>query len=511
MQSVQVSKKRSALILEHATGLEGFFPDMTRAGSKAIIPHDPYSTRVLRRHGYSVPSPIYTDYDWNKSTPFVAQKATAAMLVCEPRAFVLSDMGTGKTRAALYAWDYLYKKGIVRKMLVVAPLSTLNFTWLREITYNFPGYKVGIAHGTKSKREKVINDPQFDIVIINHHGVASSTHLLERLNFDVILIDEVAVFRNATTRMHKCMAKVATDMKYLWGMTGTPTPRAPTDAYGLLRLITPGNPWTKSFTYFRDMLMTKSGPFKWLPKPGATQRVYDMMQPAVRFTMNECVDIPPITYSERAVALSKRQLKGYEALRKHCVIHDEGMGVKAVNEAVLRLKLCQVACGVVYDVKKNPVDLEPVDRINVMVETILENNHKAIIFVPFTSLLDPLQKALEKAGIKVNLVHGGVNQTKRSQIFADFQDGAPGLEVILAHPGTMSHGLTLTAANLILWFAPIDDLEIYAQACARIARPGQTHHTQIIHLVGSPAERKIFRGLKTKEKQQGSLLELFDE
>lgn len=83
--------------------------------------------------------------------------------------------------------------------------------------------------------------------------------------------------------------------------------------------------------------------------------------------------------------------------------------------------------------------------------------------------------------------------------------------MIVAHPKCMAHGLTLTAANTIIWFTPTASLETYEQACARITRPGQTRKTLIIHLTGSPIETKIYRRLREKASLQGALLDMFND
>jgi SNF2 family DNA or RNA helicase len=329
--------------------------------------------------------------------------------------------------------------------------------------------------------------------------------------FSVIVFDEVATFRNTKTKLFKGAARAAATASFVWGLTGTPMPRAPTDAFGIIKLVTPSNPHLKSFTMFRDELMVRNGPFKWLERKNAKEKVYEWMQPAVRFRLDECVDIPPTTYTDLEVPLTPRQKKAYDALRKYATLLTEGDGqTTAANEAVLRSKLCQVSSGAVYTHDGQVVWLDPTERLTVMANTLIENGRKALVFVPFKSLLTPLSDYLTKVGIKHSCVHGGTPQGERTRIFSEFQDGPEGLEVILAHPKTMSHGLTLTAANMILWYAPIDDLEIYNQACARIPRPGQTLKTAIVHLVGSPAERKMYRNLGGKDKRQVKFLELFD-
>jgi SNF2 family DNA or RNA helicase len=107
----------------------------------------------------------------------------------------------------------------------------------------------------------------------------------------------------------------------------------------------------------------------------------------------------------------------------------------------------------------------------------------------------------------VAAIHGGTPKAERDQIFGDFQKTTDP-HVIVANPATMSHGLTLTAATTIVWYAPIHSNDIYEQACARVRRPGQTRTTVIAHIAGSDIERRIYSRLQSKQKLQGSLLEI---
>lgn len=482
---------------------------------RLVVPHDVGTTRILRNLKYQVPSPIHHSYDWNGTTPFLAQKATAAMLVTEPKAYVLSGMGVGKTRAVLYAYDYLRKENRVGKMLVVAPLSTLNFTWAREVWANFPGYRVGVLYGTKERRLKILAEDH-DIYVVNHDGPRVIGDALRRKSFDVVCIDELSVFRNHRADRSKALAKLLTDRPYVWGLTGTPTPKDPTDAYGLIRLIQPGSPFISSYSRFRDDLMVKVSQFRWSPRPGAQEKVYQYMQPAVRFTLQECVDIPPLTYQDREVSLSPKQNKAYKALKDYCFAKsDEGQSIMAANEAVLLNKLLQVSAGCVYDDKKNVVLLDSQDRLAVTLESVMETENKAIVFVPFVPLVKMVGDYLGSHGVKVNRISGETPASERDKIFAAFQDFKAKKgekEVIVAHPGTMSHGLTLTAADLIVWYSPISSLETYLQANARIARPGQTSNkVSIVHLVGTPVDKKVYSRLRSKQKVQGDLLDLFTD
>lgn len=479
-----------------------------------VVPHKPAETRILRNLGYSVPSPILYHYDWRRTSPFEAQRVTAAMLVCEPRAFVLNGMGTGKTRSILFAFDYLRKLGLVKRMLVVAPLSTLSFTWAREVFQVMPEYRVGIVHGSRDRRLKILTDKEIDIFVINHDGVGVVAEQLAAMDdLDILAIDEVSAYRNNSTRRWKIMNKLTSRFSYVWGLTGTPTPKSPTDAFGIIRLINP-QAYPSSFKRFRDEMMVQVNQFKWVPRTGSEKKVFDYMQPAVRYTLADCIDIPPTQYSDEQVKIGTKQQKTYDAIVKHGKIMVDEAQITAVNAGVLVNKLLQISAGCVYSSEKVPVVLDAKERLGVVSDLVDQADGKCIIFCPYIPIVDMVHDHLQKQGVKVAKVYGATTPHERANIFSEFQDGPPGMgpKVIVAHPKTMSHGLTLTAANMIIWYAPTDDLEIYEQANARIARPGQTAHRVIVkHIVGTKMEELVYKRLKGKQKAQGALLELFEE
>ncbi len=126
--------------------------------SLVAIPHRIDEVRVLRNMGFSAtPGPIRHHYDWSgQYTPFHAQLETSEFLTMNPKAFVLNDMGTGKTLAALWAFDYLRSQGLVNKLLVISPLSTLERTWADEVFRHFPHLNVSVLYGTKERRLKML-------------------------------------------------------------------------------------------------------------------------------------------------------------------------------------------------------------------------------------------------------------------------------------------------------------------------------------------------------------------
>ncbi len=475
-----------------------------------VINHGIDETKLLRNFGFDVPAPILSHYDWEQGTPFDIQKTTAALLTMNPRAYVLNGMGTGKTKASLWAWRYLNRKGEAGKLLVVAPLSTLNFTWAREVFQTLPGIKVQALHGTKAKRLAKLGDPEADVYIINHDGLAIiADELAKRTDIDTVILDELSVYRNGTATRTKITRKVTARMKWVWGMTGSPAPNGPTDAWSQCTIITP-HTVPKYFNRFRDEVMTKITQFKYVPKAGALDRVFEVMQPAVRFTLDDVVELPELVERTIDIEMGPKQSKVYKQMEEHAFAMIAGNEITAMNAGVVLNKLLQISLGFVYSKDKSVVSLDNDERLNVIVDIVNATDRKVIVFAPFVHALSGISKRLTSEGYDVRTISGDTPKGERDVTFNLFQN-TDAVKVIVAHPQTMSHGLTLTAADTIVWAAPITSLETFLQANARIRRVGQKHKQQIIMLQATKAERKAYTRLRAKEQVMNLLLDMFAE
>lgn len=481
----------------------------TRKGLLAL-PHKHDTVRIARNMGYLVPAPITSHYDWNgEASPFATQKITAALLTMQKRAYVLSEMGTGKTRATLHAINWLLKQGDITAVLVVAPLSTLSPVWDREIYEFFSHLSVGMLYGDRDKRIEILKE-EHHIYVINHDGIkVIEQELLSKKEIDCVVIDELAVFRNRQAKRWKCLNRVIEDKKYVWGLTGSPTPKQPTDAWAQVRLLTPNNV-PRFLAPFQRLTMRQVSQFRWVPLSTANETIHKVMQPAVRFKREDCIELPPISYQVRKVPMSKTQDEVYKRLMGRLVVMFDKGKVTAVNEGVLFSKLLQIACGWVYTRDKKTIALDGRPRLDQLFELLDEAAGKVIVFVEFIHAANALYAAVLKKGHSCELVTGSVAKRARDDIFNKF-DNSEDPRVIVAHPKCMSHGLNLTAANTIIWYMPTTSLETYEQANARISRPGQKLKQLIIHLTGSPIEAKLYRRLQQKRSLQGALLELFEE
>jgi SNF2 family DNA or RNA helicase len=476
------------------------------------VKHGPEETKVLRNIGIEAPSPILHHYQWpGRFAPFDAQREAAAFLSLESRAFNLSDLGTGKTLATLWAYDYLRDLGLVKKALVITPLSTLERTWVDEAFNHFPHLETAVLHGSRDRRLALL-ESDADLYLINHDGIKVSGFveaLKGRNDIDLVIVDEVAqVARNAGTDRFRALHDICNKQvpRKVWGMTGTPTPNNPTDAWAQCRLVVPERvpPY---FNRFKNQVMRQINQFLWVPRANATEVVHEAMQPAIRFTRDECVDLPPCMYETRTAELSKEQKTAYKDMMNTLRIEAANGDITAANEAVKAQKLIQIACGVVYGANREEAVLDAGPRLEVLMEVVEQAGAKVIVFVPFVSVVPRLIDHLHKAGYTAEAIHGGVSKNERDRIFGAFMK-ARDPHVLVAQPAAMSHGLTLTSANTIVWYAPISSNDTFEQANARITRPGQKHSQLIVMIEGTDMERRYYQRLKEKQKVQGLLLDM---
>lgn len=490
---------------------------VTYKGKPCIaVPHRMDEMRVLTNMGLKAPSPMLRTYDWPRSNkipnPFDAQRHTAGFLSLNPRAFVLNDLGTGKTLAALWAYHFLRQRGEANKLLIICPLSTMERTWADEIFFNFnTELEYRVLHGSKARRLKQLDDEEADVYIINHHGMkVIGDELSKRPDIDTVIIDEIAqVCRNKTDIWKAINAFVnqAGTSRRAWGLTGTPIPNEPTDAYHQIKLLNPKMIGNMYFRSFRDRTMLQVNQFKWMPKPDALDIVDQYMQPAIRFTRDDCIDLPATIYMTREVELSPEQKKAYKLMKDKLHIEIANGEITASNEAVKAGKLVQIACGVVYDNDGNERMLPVKPRTTEVLDLLEQSQSKTIVFVPYRAPLEMIANTLRSKGYDVGVVHGGVSKGARDVIFQSFMLSGNQKQVIVAQPAAMSHGLTLTAASQIVWYAPVTSAETYEQANGRITRPGQKHTPVIVHIESTEIERRIYSRLRTKQKMQNILLE----
>jgi len=482
--------------------------EVPNVGYEVLVKWTLANTFILHKLGFKkAPSPIEGQYEWpGMHKPFDHQRTTASFLTLNKRAFCLNDMGVGKTMSVVWAADYLLSKKIISRVLIVCPLSIMDTAWRADLFKTAMHRKVDIAHGSKDKRIKVLkSDAEF--VIINYDGIEIVANDIAKGKFDLIVCDEASALKIPTTRRWKTLNSLITPNTWMWLLTGTPAAQSPMDAYGLAKMLNP-NSVPKYIGAFKDQVMLRLTQFKYIPRTDAQATVFKVLQPAIRYTKEECLDLPELTYVERDTPMTSQQKKYYDILKKEMLFEAAGEEVSAVNAAVKMNKLLQISSGAVYSDTGEVVEFDCSAKLKEMASVIEQSSHKVLIFANFKHGIITIKTHLDSLGVTSDIIHGGVSATNRAKIITDFQT-TNNIQVLIIQPKAAAHGITLHAANTIIWWGPITSTETYLQANARVHRAGQKNPCAVVHLVGSQVERTLYTNLTSKTAAQTTLLDMY--
>jgi SNF2 family DNA or RNA helicase len=480
-------------------------PKLHKGKEFTVLPWDLRTYRCL--HKLNIPDipNIMAGYDWAKAPykPYAHQEITTQLLVAHKKAYCWNDTGTGKTASCLWAIDWLRKQGEIKKVLIVCPLSTTKCVWGCEWFSILPSVKYELLLGSREKRKQLMwKNP--DCFIINHDGVKILCSELKKWKPDLVIVDEATAFKTHTTERWKMLNEITIKAPYVWLLTGTPFPQSPTDIYGQMRLIQP-DVAGKSFNRFRDKLMIQVSAWKWVPRENCERIIMAMITPVIRFKRDECLDLPDVITQIYDIKLNLQQAAVYNKLKRDAMAQLEEGLITAVNEGVMRSKLLQCCGGFIYGEKEGErevIDLKPAERFTAVKEIIEECARGVIIFSSFRHSIHKLHESMRAYS---EVITGDTPLNRRTELFKRFQEGK--LKVLIAHPRTMGHGVSLPYADTIIWYIACSDNELYEQANGRINRIGQKHKMRIIHFVGTDLERAVLKRLEQRRSLQGVLLE----
>ena len=478
------------------------------------------SAKALRALGHKAPSPIYLDYNWpGKHKPYEHQKEMASVMTLNERCFNLSEMGSMKSAATLWAADYLMTKGLVRKALILSPLSTVETVWMQEIFDVLMHRSAMLLIGSKMKRlERLGYDSDF--YVMNHDGLGINivrNALAERKDIDLVIVDEASFYRNGTTSKWRDIRDMLKAHQRLWMLTGTPCPNAPTDAYALAKLVNPAAV-PGHFGAFRRLTMRNESYShipKWVPRPEGYELAYKAMQPAVRFEKKDCIDLPPVVVEKRHAEITKEQKQAFEDMRKTMQAEfikakNEGVQITAVNAADKIGKLRQILLGAIKVPETGEYEVIPHGpRLDVLKEIIDEAAGKVIVLVPYKGAIGVYADEL-KRHCSCEIMNGDTPVSERKRIVDRFQQEKDP-RVLLCHDRVVSHGLNLTAANVTVLLGPISSHDNYCQAIERMNRAGQIRSMTIVRISGHKIEDEMYNTLDSRGEMQQNILRLYKE
>ena len=463
----------------------------------------------ILRFNKNLPSPIERDYEWSGIySPFSHQKVTSEFLTLNTKAFCFNEAGTGKTSSVLWAADYLMNEKKIKRVLIICPLSIMYSAWQGDIFNTCMHRTSAVCHGPSHKRKKII-EGEYEFVIINYDGVNVVKEDIKNGGFDLIVIDECNAYKSTNTSRFKTLKSIIQPSTRIWMLTGTPASQSPVDAYGLAKVICPERV-PKFKNAWRDKVMYQVSRFRWLPRPSSKEDVFKALQPAIRFAKDECLDLPDVMHQTREIELTTQAKKYYKDLKNQMLIEASGESVTAVNAAAGLNKLLQISGGAVYTDSKKVIQFDIKPRLNALMEAIDETEHKVIVFVPYRHTIEFVSKFLTDNNVSNEVINGSVSATKRASIINEFQTSDQP-RVLVVQPQSASHGVTLTRANVVLFWSPVMSVEVYLQCIARMDRVGQKNKMTVVHLQGSDVEKRMYAMLRGKVDQHTALVDLYRE
>ena len=405
------------------------------------------------------------------------------------------DMGTGKTKVSIDDMSYLYLNNKILFVLVIAPNSNY-MTWADEIKK----HSVVPTHVYRHKIDKkftfkkgILNYYLMNVDAFSH---ASGTKIIGPLvyslrNSTCIIVDESTRIKNRTAKRTKSILKLSYGVAYKRILSGFPVTKSPLDLWSQCSFLRPGLLGTDNFYAFRATysimrpVTTVSG--RIVQAPVAFQNLDHLLDQVKNFSFRvrkeDCLDLPPKIYHTRLIEMTPEQTKIYNELKNYArtILKDEEASYQ--NKLTEIIKLHQVANGFVVTNDGSTVSI-PNRKMDELHEVINETDDKIIIWSNYVYTIKYITKELEKKYGSKSVVnfYGDVTVKDRHDRVDAFQNNKD-VRFFVANPATGGIGLTLTAANTVVYFSNNFNLDERVQSEDRAHRKGQKKVVNYIDLI----------------------------
>lgn len=488
--------------------------------------------------GYEYPldSGTYGNYGIKFVYPHQINTSRWIVSQTDPRGLhIHNSMGTAKTLSTLWVLDFLFKKGQIKKVLVVAPKVVMRSAWLKEIQNELMHLTTCLKVGVNRDR---ISRAMIDI--INHDGLTSiltkySTKLGHgkgmrsvynfaelKEQYDIIVYDECTAIKTDSTVRWKalnnwfnyCNTRFGTK---LWLLTGTPVAQSPLDAYALAKIINPKSV-PGYFGKWKELTMDKTDylGYKWEPKANAALLCASVLQPSIRFELADCTDLPEHQFIYVPVDKTVKQAKMFKQMARDFIAEiNDKVSIVASNGAAKATKLLQLLSGSIYDEDGNHHETDATYKLEALIEIIdqLPNEQPCVVFCEFIHVQNFLKTKLLPLYKKVEIINGGVNAKERSEICNRVLSCET--KVVICHPTTTALGVDFTSTNVVVYFTPTFRNELYLQSIDRVRRLSSVEKGftsfLVYHIICDPMEKVIFDGLRDKSYTQDQVFKLMRE
>lgn len=421
--------------------------------------------------------------------PFAHQKITLAKLKKSCEVFDMSDPGTGKTRSEVEDIAARRRKG-APPAIITATKSLLTSAWQEDFNKFAPDMRVSVAFA-ENREEAFAVDA--DVYVTNHDGVKwladkqRGTKFWRRFEGGTIVHDESTAYKHHTSQRGKAAAKISKYFEFVRLMSGTPTPNGICDIWHQMLILDGGKRLGKLFSKFQmaacvpEKIQGIARGVKWVDREGIEQVIGLLLADVVvRHKFEDCVDIPANVVRQVNFKLTSKHRKLYDQMQLKQIMELEGKTINAINAAAVYGKLLQIASGALYDQDKLMQDVDS-SRYELTLDLVEERKH-SVVFFNWKHQRDNLIKEARKRNISFAVYDGDTGTLERTAIVNDFQAGK--IRMVIAHPQSAGHGLTLTKATATIWSSPTRNYEHFQQGLKRIHRIGQTQKTETIVICG---------------------------
>lgn len=436
------------------------------------------------------------------------QERAIQFWLAHPRCYFAIDMGLGKTALTLAALSRLKKPA-----LIIAPLRTLESTWVGEIKKWGLDLRPAVIHG---KNKKAALHSKADVFITNFESIPFIYDELAELSakgkpmpFEVLVIDEGSMVKSSSTKRFKYLKSLkAIFPKYRCILSGTPAPNTLLDLWSQYYLLTDGDALGKTYYGFRRKYYNNPPwqPYTFEIKEGAEQKIFDAIKPyTFRLDAEDYLNMPEITYNYIDVPLPVNKKRAYSDFEKEFRLEIHDIECTAVNAASLSMKLRQFLQGFLYTEEKT-IRVHDA-KIKALKSLVEETDTPILCAIQFKEEIAMIREAFPDTP----LIAGGVKADEANKIIRDWNEGK--IPLLLCHPASISHGVNLqSGGSIVLWYCCTWSLEQYQQFNARLYRQGQTKNVIVNHLVvAGTIDAKVAKVLKEKDFNQRKLLDYLRE
>jgi len=430
------------------------------------------------------------------------------------------EMGTGKTKVLIDNLAMLYDKGKVDGALIVAPKGVVGTWYNQELPSHLPDHIENVTvlwqpNITKKQQEKLdsLFEPEesLHILIMNVEALSTTkgrdfaAKFLSSHN-TLMAIDESTTIKNPGAKRTKNILKLSEDAKYRRIMTGSPVTKNPLDLYSQCEFL---SPWLLDFTSYYAF-RNRYAEMKTLHLHGRSVQVVDkfknlgelsdqLKEFSYRVLKEDCLDLPDKIYMKRNIKLSPDQNKLYIQMKETALANLNGKQVTTVNALTQLMRLHQITCGH-FTADDGTTQLIANNRIDELMNVLEETEGKAIIWAHYQYDIHAIIKNIVKEYGPGSVVdyYGLTPQDERQPNIKKFQED-PRCRFMVGTPSTGGYGITLTAANTVIYYSNGYDLEKRLQSEDRAHRIGQQKSVTYVDLIcDETVDEKIVEALRKK-------------